>query len=222
MKKLIAMFGCAVLLTAPPAAMAQGTKTVKGSVTAVGSDSITVKVAGKDMTFGVDATTRVVTPGGGTKARAAMEEGKKGPVLVDVVKTGQAVSVDYHEQGMHAAAVRTMAAPPPPPAAPEAKSSAADAAPKPPKAQVATGVVSAVSGNSLTVKGKTGDTTFVIDSKTTVSGKGLGTATRKMNEAGGKPTLSDFVHDGDTVNVTYHDVGGTKSASLVRIISKKM
>jgi hypothetical protein len=221
MKKLIAMLGCAALLAAPPVAMAQGTKTVKGSVTAVGSDSITVKVAGKDMTFGVDATTRVVTPGGGTKARAAKEEGKKGPVLIDVVKAGQTVSVDYHEQGMHAAAVRTIAAPPPPPAAPEAKSSAADA-PKPPKAQVATGVVSSVSGNSLTVKGKSGDTTFAIDSKTTVSGKGLGTATRKMSEGGGKPTLSDFVHDGDTVNVTYHEMGGTKSASLVRIITKKM
>lgn len=219
MKKLIAMLGCAVLLAAAPVAMAQGTKTVKGSVTAVGSDSITVKVGGKDMTFGVDATTRVVTPGGSTKTRAAKEAGKTGPVLIDVVKTGQAVSVDYHEQGMHAAAVRTIAAPPPSPAAPAAKPSTADA---PPKAHVATGVVSSVSGNSLTVKGKSGDTTFVIDSKTTVSGKGLGTATRKMNEAGGKPTLSDFVHDGDTVNVTYHEMGGTKSASLVRIISKKM
>ena len=37
MKRLIAMLGCAVLLAAvPPAAMAQGTKTVKGSVTTVG------------------------------------------------------------------------------------------------------------------------------------------------------------------------------------------
>ena len=227
MKRLIAMFGCAVLLAAaPPAAMAQATKTVKGSVTAIGSDSITVKVAGKDMTFGVDATTRVVTPGGGTKARAARDEGKKGPVLTDVVKTGQAVSVDYHEQGMHAAAVRTIAAVPPPPAAGTsggamAKPASADAAPKPPKAQVASGVVSSVSGNSLTVKGKSGDTTFAIDSKTTVSGKGLGTASKKMAEAGGKPTLTDFVHEGDTVNVTYHDMGGTKNASLVRIIVKK-
>ena len=215
MKNLIAMLGCAALLAAPPVAMAQGTKTVKGSVTAVGSDSITVNVAGKDMKFGVDATTRVVTPGGSTKARAAKEEGKTGPVLTDVVKTGQAVSVDYHEQGMHAAAVRTIAAPPPPPPA-----SAADAAPKP-KAQVATGVVSSVSGNSLTVKAKAGDMTFVADSKTTVSGKGLGTATKKMNEAGGKPTLTDFLHEGDTVNVTYHDVAGTKTASLVRIMNTK-
>lgn len=219
MKKLIALLGCAVILAAAPLAMAQGTKTVKGSVTAVGADSITVKVGGKDMTFGVDATTRVVTPGGSTKARAAKEEGKAGPVLIDVVKVGQAVSVDYHEQGMHAAAVRTIAAPPPPPASGD-KPSAADAAPKP-KAQVATGVVSSVSGNSLTVKGKSGDMTFVIDSKTTVSGKGLGTATRKMNEAGGKPTLGDFVHDGDTVNVTYHEADGTKSASLVRIMNTK-
>jgi len=227
MKRLIAMFGCAVLLAAPPA-MAQATKTVKGSVTAVGTDSITVKVAGKDMTFGVDSTTHVVTPGGGTKARAAKEEGKKGPVLTDVVKTGQAVSIDYHEQGMHAAAIRTIAAVPPPPAPPAgtsgaapAKPSSADAAQKPPKAQVASGVVTAVSGNSLTVKAKSGDVTFAVDSKTTVSGKGLGTASKKMAEAGGKPTLTDFVHQGDTVNVTYHDMGGTKNASLVRIIVKK-
>ena len=80
MKRLIAMFGCAVLLAAaPPAAMAQATKTVRGSVTAVGNDSITVKVAGKDMTFGVDATTRVVTPGGSTAARAARAEGRRVP-----------------------------------------------------------------------------------------------------------------------------------------------
>lgn len=221
MKKLIAMFGCAVLLAAAPAAMAQGTKTVRGSVTAVGNDSITVKVAGKDMTFGVDATTRVVTPGGGTKTRAAQDAGKKGPSLTEVVKTGQTVSIDYHEQGMHAAAVRTIAATPSAAAAPAAEPSAKPSAAAP-KAQVATGVVSSISGNSLTLKGKSGDTTFVVDSKTTVSGKGLGTATRKMSEAGGKPTLTDFVHDGDTVNVTYHDMGGTKSVSLIRIITKKM
>ena len=225
MKRLIAVLGCAVLLAAaPPAAMAQATKTVKGSVTAVGSDSITVKVAGKDMTFSVDATTHVVTPGGSTKTRAAKAEGKKGPVLTDVVKTGQAVAVDYQVQGMHAAAVRTIAAVPPAAAAPAPAKPPASAstAPKAPKAQIATGVVSSVSGNSLTVKGKSGDTTFAVDNKTTVSGKGLGTATRKMSEAGGKPTLTDFVHDGDTVSVTYHDMGGTKNASLVRVIIKKM
>ena len=213
MKRLIAMLGCAVLLAAaPPAAMAQGTKTVKGSVTAVGADSITVKVGGKDMTFAVDAKTHVVAPGGSTKTREARAEGKPGPVLADVVKTGQTVEVSYHQQGMHAATIQRITEPPAP---------AAGAAPAP-KAQMATGVVSAVSGSSLTIKGKSGDVTFTIDPKTTVSGTGIGTAARKMGETGAKPTIPDLVHEGDSVSVTYHDMDGTKHASLVRIVRKKM
>ncbi len=214
MKRLIAILGCAVLLAAaPPAAMAQGTKTVKGSVTAVGADSITVKVGGKDMTFAVDAKTHVVAPGGSTKTREARAEGKPGPVLADVVKTGQAVEVSYHEKGMHAATIHRITEEPPAPTA--------GAAPAP-KAQTATGVVSAISGSSLTIKGKSGDVTFTVDPKTTVSGTGIGTAARKMGEVGAKPTILDLVHEGDSVSVTYHDMNGTKHASLVRIVRKKM
>ena len=218
MKRLIAMLGCAVLLAAaPPAAMAQATKTVKGSVTAVGADSITVKVGGKDMTFAVDAKTHVVAPGGSTKTREAKAEGKAGPMLTEVVKTGQAVEVSYHEKGMHAATIQRIADVPAAPAA-----TAGPAAPAAAKAQTAAGVVSAVSGSSLTVKGKAGDVTFTVDSKTTVSGTGIGTAARKMTEAGAKPTITDLVHDGDSVSVTYHDVDGAKHASVVRIVRKKM
>jgi hypothetical protein len=214
MKRLIAMLGCAVLLAAaPPAAMAQGTKTVKGSVTAVGADSITVKVGGKDMTFAVDAKTHVVAPGGSTKTREAKAEGKPGPMLTEVVKTGQAVEVSYHEKGMHAATIKAIAE-----VAPAATAGAAPA----PKAQTVTGVVSAVSGSSLTIKGKAGDVTFTVDPKTTVSGTGIGTAARKMGEAGAKPTIPDLVHEGDSVSVTYHDVDGAKHASVVRIVRKKM
>jgi hypothetical protein len=210
MKRLIAMLGCAVLLAATPsAAMAQGTKSAKGSVTAVGASSITVKVGEKDMTFAVDATTKVVAPGGSTKTREAKAEGKTGPMLTDVVQVGQAVEVTYHEKGMHAAMVQAIAAvpPPPPPAAP--------------KPMTATGVVSAVSEGSLTIKGKTGDQTFAIDTKTTVQGTGAGTADRKMREAGEKPTITKFVQEGDTVTVTYRDVAGTNNASLVRIVRTK-
>jgi hypothetical protein len=214
MKRLIAMLGCAVLLAAaPPAAMAQATKTVKGSVTAVGGNSITVKVGDQDMTFAVDGKTNVVGPGGSTKTREAKAEGKPGPVLADVVKTGEAVEVVYHVQAMHADSVRKIAAVPPAPAA--------GAAPAP-KAQTATGVVSAVSGSSLTIKGKAGDVTFTVDPKTTVTGTGIGTAARKMGEAGAKPTIPDLVHEGDSVSVTYHDMDGTKRASVVRIVRKKM
>jgi hypothetical protein len=87
---------------------------------------------------------------------------------------------------------------------------------------MAAGVVSAVSGSALTIKGKAGDATFTVDNKTTVSGTGIGTAARKMTEAGAKPTITDLVHDGDSVSVTYHDVDGAKHASVVRIVRKKM
>ena len=207
MKRFIAILGCAVLLAATPsAAMAQETKTAKGSVTAIGANSITVKVGAKDMTFAVDATTKVVAPGGSTKTREAKAEGKTGPMLTEVVKVGQDVEVSYHEQGMHAAIIQSP--PPPPPAAP--------------KPMTATGVVSAVSAGSLTIKGKTGDQTFAIDTKTTVEGKGAGTADRKVREAGEKPTITTFVQEGDTVTVTYRDVAGTNNASLVRIVRKKL
>jgi Domain of unknown function (DUF5666) len=218
MKRLIAMLGCAVLVVATPA-LAQ-TKTVKGSVTKVGANTITVSVAGKDMTFNVDTKTTVVAKGASTKSREAQAAGKTGPGITDVLKAGEAVEVVYHEKEMHADTVRAIAAVPPPPAAKgEAKGEAAAAKPK---AMTATGVVSAVTGNSLSVKEKTGDATFSVDSKTVVMGKGLGTAGKKLMEAGGKPTLGDFIKDGDTVSVTYHDMGGSKTASTVRIIQKKM
>jgi hypothetical protein len=85
----------------------------------------------------------------------------------------------------------------------------------------ATGVVSAVSGNTVTIKEKTGDATFTVDTKTVVSGRGFGTAGRKLEDAGGKPTLGEFVKEGDTVTVTYHEEGGVKKASNVRVVQKK-
>ena len=217
MKRFIAMLACAVLLVAVPA-LAQ-TKTVKGKVTTVGANTVTVNVAGKDMTFNVDAKTSVVARGGSTKTREAQAAGKTGPGIADVLKTGESVEVAYHEKEMHADTVRVIAAvadapPPPPPAKADAQAK--------PKAMSATGVVSAVSGTTLTIKEKTGDATFTVDSKTVVSGKGFGTAGRKLEEAGGKPTLGEFVKEGDTVTVTYHEDGGAKKASNVRVVQKKM
>src|SRR5215212_11739310 len=192
MKQLVAMLACAGLLTAMPTmATAQATKSVKGSVTAAAANSVTVKVGDKDMTFTVDAKTKVVTTGGSTKERAAQAAGKAGPTLTDVLKTGQAVEVSYQEQGMHASIIRTIAAVP---AAPSAAAPAPAAAPAA-KSQTAIGVVSAVGGNSLSVKGDS-EWTFAVDNTTTVSGTGIGTAGKKLLAAGGKPTLADFVHEG--------------------------
>lgn len=212
MKRLIAMSVCAVWLAVlPSAAMAQPTKSVKGSITAMGGGSITVKVADKDMTFAVDDKTHVVAPGGSTKTQGAQAEGKPGPTLSELLKTGQAVEVTYHEQGMHAATIRAIAAvpPPPPPAAPAQKS------------QTTRGMVSAVSGNSLTIKGAEGESTFVVDTKTHVVGVGMGTAAKKASEAKGSAAITDLVHTGDTVSVTYKGVEGAKTASVVRVSRKK-
>jgi len=208
MKRLIALLGCAVFVAAVPV-LAQ-TKTVKGSVREVGANTITVNAAGKDMTFNVDAKTTVVARGAGTKAKAAETAGKKGPGLGEVVKVGEAVEVAYHEAGMHADTVRAIASVPP----------AKDAADQKAKPTSESGVVSAVTGTSLTVKGKAGDTTFTVDAKTVVSGAGFGTAGRKIADAGGKPTLGDFVHTGDSVSVTYHDTGTAKMATNVRVTKK--
>jgi hypothetical protein len=209
----------------PTMVTAQASKSVKGSVTAAAANSVTVKVGEKDMTFNVDAKTKVVTTGGSTREREAQAAGKSGPRLTDVLKTGQAVEVSYQEPGMHAAVIRTIAAvpsgasagasaaAPAAAAAPSAKSSA--------KSQTAIGVVSAVGGNSLSVKGDS-EWTFAVDNTTTVSGTGIGTAGKKLLAAGGKPTLADFLHEGDTVAVTYREMAGAKHAGVIRITRKKM
>jgi hypothetical protein len=206
--------GCAVLVAAGPA-LAQ-TKTVKGSVKEVGANTITVTSAGKDMIFNVDAKTTVVARGAGTKAKAAEAANKTGPGIAEVLKAGQAVEVAYHEDGMHADTVRAIASVPPPSAPKEAP------AEQKTKPLTESGVVSAVTGNSLTVKGKAGDTTFTANAKTVVSGTGFGSAGRKITDAGGKPTLSDFVHSGDAVTVSYHDTGVAKMALDVRVTKKAL
>lgn len=201
----------AVLLTiafAAPA-WAQGTKKATGTLSAVSGSSITVKSAdGKDMTFTVDKDTKVQTPGGGTKTRQAQASGEAGPKLSDVLKEGEAVEVTYHEMNgaMHASEVRTMAKAP--------------AAPDPTKvAHNAAGKVKDVSASSLTVTDKAGkDWTFSVDAKTMAIGKGMGTATK---DTGGKGSLADLVKAGDTVSVTYHDMGGgTLHAATVRVTAK--
>jgi len=84
------------------------------------------------------------------------------------------------------------------------------------KTMSAMGTVKSVSGSSLVVAGKDGkDMTFAIDGSTKFVGKGLGTKSSK-----GPMTATDAVHEGDQVNVSYHDMGGTMHAAQVRITAK--
>ena len=201
------------LATAPAfaqgAAKAEATKTATATITAVSGTSVTVKTATGDMTFNIDQKTRVIEPGGGTKNRERQAEGKAGAVVTDLLKTGENVEVKYHETGMHAASIRQVAV------VPSAGASA--------KAQTVSGTVSSMTGNSLVIKAASGEMTFMVDSKkTTITGTGMGTAGRKLEAEGAKPTLSDLIKEGDTVSVTYHDVEGTNHASTVRVVRKKV
>ena len=203
----------AVLSLTATAALAQSTKSVRGILKAIGPSSVTVSVDGKDMVFNVDAKTDITTPGGGSKTRAAQSQGKEGVKIADLLTIGQGVVVNYHEQGMHAASIRTLASPPAP--APPA-----GAAPTAGGTQTATGVVTAVSGSSVTIKADAGDMTFAIDDKTDVVAVGASTTTRAMDAAGKKTVLTDFVGKGDTVVVRYRDNAGAKTAAEVRVRTK--
>lgn len=188
---------------------AQKTKPAKGTITAIGPSSVTVTVDGKDMVFNVDAKTHITTPGGTTKLKAAQAQGKEGIKIAEVLKVGQGVAIDYHEEGMHAATIRTLPAPPPPPSPANA-----------PATLKATGVVSAVAGNSLAIKAGTGELTFAIDNQTDVIAAGAGTASRAKQAAGQKTVITDFVAIGDTVAVSYQEAGGAKTARSVRVTQK--
>ena len=120
------------------------------TVSAVSGDSLTVTVKDHPMKFVVDGTTDVVAPGGGTMARAAKAEGKKGVAITSVVKVGQTVEVKYHQPAMHAAIVRVIGA-----GAPAVR---ATSRPRRPSREPATqgevghaaGQVTAMTGTSLT------------------------------------------------------------------------
>jgi hypothetical protein len=74
--------------------------------------------------------------------------------------------------------------------------------------------VKSVSGTSLTVTANGKDTTFSVDAKTRVVGKGIGT---KSKAKGGKPTIVDLLKEGDRVTVTYHEMGATMQASKIDV-----
>lgn len=189
-------------------ALAQDTKTARGTLSAMSTDSVTVKVGATDMKFSVDDKTNVQAPGAGGKTRQAVAAGKSGPKLADVLKVGEAVQVSYHDVGgaLHATTIRRVA-------------SAGDAgAPR----KTATGKVTAVSATSLAIAGSasggaTFTQTFTIDPKTTVTGRGAGTAAAAK---GGKTVATDLIGMGDTVSVSYREEGTMLHASSVRVTAK--
>ena len=85
------------------------------------------------------------------------------------------------------------------------------------KTMNATGTVSAVAPDSLTVKGKTDTWTFTIDKGTSVTAKGATHKSLALKADGKATVLTDFVKTGDTVNVAYHDMGTMKHAATITV-----
>jgi Domain of unknown function (DUF5666) len=205
---LVALALTFAVVSWPAQASAQSTKahTAKGTVTAMAADSVTVKVANTDMTFMVDSKTHVVAPGAGTKARAAKQSPAGGPTLAEVIKVGQPVSVSYHDMGgkLHAASITAISSAAAEPAAPKSSR----------------GTVESVSATSMTIHGSSGSgakftQTFTVDANTKVIGTGAGTKTQ-----GAKVAITDLVANGDTVAVSYHEMGTTLHAADVRVTAK--
>jgi len=91
-----------------------------------------------------------------------------------------------------------------------------------PKAMTAQGKVTAVAGDTLTIAKGSESMTFTIDGTTKIVGKGLSTKTNEKAAAGQKMTLTDSVHNGDMVTVTYHDMEGKMHASQAKITQQAL
>jgi hypothetical protein len=87
------------------------------------------------------------------------------------------------------------------------------------KKMTANGKVSAVTADSLTINGKSGDMTFAVDSSTKISATGASHKTDAMKDDKKPTQITDFVHTGDTVSVRYTTAGDKKTATEVSVRS---
>ena len=119
MTRLVGSLVVAVALAALPmvARAEQGgakapekTITAGGTVSAVTTDSLTVKSKTETWTFAVDKTTAVTAKGATHKSLELKAEGKA-TKLTDFVKVGDSVTVYYHDRGAtkHAATIKVNA-----------------------------------------------------------------------------------------------------------------
>ena len=99
MKRIAMVMAMAMLVTAGMTLAQSKPKSMKsvGFVKTVAADSLAVNGGpGKDWTFAIEATTKVIAKGGSHKSDAAKDAGK--PLMItDIVKEGQRVQVKYHE-----------------------------------------------------------------------------------------------------------------------------
>jgi hypothetical protein len=188
-----------------PSASGADQKMVRGTITAVTADSVSISAGSQAMTFAVDNRTHVEAPGAGTQSRAAQAAGKPGAKLTDLVRTGESIEVWYRESNgaLDAMNIRRISK------MPELNAAALSEA---------RGTVTAVSATSVTIAGSSGPGTFsqtyAVDANTRVIGKGVGTATAA---SGGRASITNLVAVGDSVSVAYRGADDGSHATEIRI-----
>ena len=81
----------------------------------------------------------------------------------------------------------------------------------------ARGTVTAMSGDTVTVKAGTQELKFTVDATTRVVGEGAGTASRAAEAKGATgPKLAEVLKVGDNVEVSYRDSSGMLHATTVQ------
>ena len=190
-------------------ALAQDAKVAKGTISAIGGQSLTVKVGDQDLAFKVDSRTIVQARGASTKASRLAASGKPGPRLIDVLQPGQTVAVTYSDLAgsLHASEIKAI---------PKVGTTDASAEMR------SAGVVKSIGADWITINGKSGggasfEQTFKVDPKTMVFAKGASTATAAK---GGKAQFTALVGSGDRVTVLYHWLGTALLASDVHVTTK--
>jgi hypothetical protein len=185
-------------------AVVSADKWVRGKVTAVGADSVTVSFKGKEMKFTVGSDTDVTGRGLGTAQRRT-----GGVKLSEAIKVGDGVEVHYTESGatLQATDIRTGLT--------ASEASSEDTG------DSASGRVTALTASSLTIKSGSGELTFSVDPKTRVLARGAGAATKEARAAGGGPAITDLLKVGEEVVVTYRKTGATTVANEVRVRSPR-
>ena len=79
---------------------------------------------------------------------------------------------------------------------------------------LANATIKSLTATMLTATADGKDSSFSIDAKTQVIGKGIGTKSRAK---GGKATITDLLNVGDRVAVTYQEDGTTMRATKVEL-----
>ena len=77
--------------------------------------------------------------------------------------------------------------------------------------------VKSVTATSLVVTSDGKDTTFGVDAKTRIIGKGVGTKIAAKGTSG-RLAITDLLAEGDRVTVTYREVGTTLQATTVELV----